>query len=477
MLITKKPERGAVRGVFSLLLALAMLWPSLAQEDGLGVLVNEEKALDGYTFIAPQVNSLAYIIDNEGRVIRQWDFGSSTREMHLLDSGNILVVRSARDIMDYTLMPKGYPPDGGFAEFTWDGELVWEYNFVDAELHQHHGIDVLPNGNIIAVVRKYYHIDDAIALGLDPAIVEAQFDGSELFLPDAIMEVDRVNSEIVWVWDPMDHLVQELDENLPNYGDVSLRPERIDINYQPYYLKGIANDQSAGAADWTHTNMVNYNPVLDQIVMSVRSFDELWIVDHNLTSEQAAGPSGDLLYRWGNPFTYGQGSLAEDRALFQQHDVQWIDEGLPGAGNILIYNNRNNLVKEDEISEAEYSSVIEISPPLREDGSYDWAADAQMIWQYGEGFFSHFISGVQRLPNGNTLITEGNAGRLIEVTLEGDVVWEFINPMIADGFASSVDELDPEARIRNWLFRARKYPAYHPGLAGKDLSPGAVIGE
>lgn len=450
---------------------------SFSQSHELGVIVNSEQAFDGYTFVAPQVNTLGYVIDNEGRVIQQWDFGHRTREMHLLDNGNVLVVRSAQHLMDYSLLPKGYPPDGGFAEYTWNGELVWEYNFVDAERHQHHGIDILPNGNILAVVRQYYSIDDAIAMGLNPVIAEEHFYGSRLFLPDTIMELDRATDDIIWIWDPFDHLIQEFDESLTNYGDVSEHPERIDINYQSYYLKGITPHQAAGAADWTHTNMVNYNPALDQIVMSVHSFDELWIVDHNLTSEDAAGPAGDLMYRWGNPFTYGQGSLAEDRKLFVQHDVQWIDEGLPGAGNILIYNNRNNLVTEDDIAEDEYSSVIEIRLPLLEDGSYDWSADAEIIWQYDKDFYSHFISGVQRLPNGNTLITEGRAGRLIEVTAEGEVVWEFINPMTDEGFASEGDEINRGLGIRNAIFRAHKYAADHPGLAGKDLTPGAVIGQ
>lgn len=450
--------------------------PNIAQNDELGVLVNTEQAYNGYTFIAPQVNSLAYVIDNEGRVIRQWDFGSRTREIHLLENGNLIVVRSAHDSMDFTLMPRGYPPDGGFAEFTWDGELLREFAFTDAERHHHHGIDILPNGNIIVVVRQYYHINEAIAMGLNPGIVAEHFGDIEFFLPDTIQEIDLASGEVVWRWDPMDHLIQDYDSILPNYGVVADNPQRININYQSYYLKGITPTQAAGAGNWTHTNVVNYNPILDQVAMSVRSFDEFWVVDHSITTEEAAGPAGDLLYRWGNPFAFGRGSLSEDRQLFQQHDVQWIDQGLPGAGNILIYNNRNNLTKEDVNGEDEYSSIIELRNPVLEDGSYDWTAEAEIIWQYDEDFFSPFISGVQRLPNGNTLITEGRAGRLIEVNAAGEVVWEFINPMTSDGFAGADDEIDRGEGINNAIFRARKYSPDHPGLAGKDLRPGVVIG-
>ena len=98
--------------------------------------------------------------------------------------------------------------------------------------------------------------------------------------------------------------------------------------------------------------------------------------------------------------------------------------------------------------------------PLRADGSYDWSQDAEIVWQYDDGFYSRIISGVQRLPNGNTLITEGTSGRLLEVTRAGEVVWEFISPVPAE---------------RNWIFRARKYPVNHPGLEGKDLKPGPLL--
>ena len=134
---------------------------------------------------------------------------------------------------------------------------------------------------------------------------------------------------------------------------------------------------------------------------------------------------------------------------------------MPGEGNLLLFNNRNNVVREQDRTEIEYSSILELKLPLLEDGRYDWNADTEVVWQYDQGFYSPFISGVQRLPNGNTLITEGTSGRLLEVTSDGEVVWEYLNPINEEG-------------IR--VFRARKYPADHPGLAGKDLTPGEVLG-
>lgn len=445
-----------------LILVLGIVSPGLAQESELGVLVNLEQALDGYTFIAPRDDGQAYVVDNAGGVIKEWDFGALTREIHFLESGNVVVVKGSNVELDKTYIGLGYPSDGAVAEYTWDGDLVWEYPFLDPTWRHHHGIDILPNGNFVAIVWDYYLLDEAIAMGLDPAIAAEIFPDDEAIFPDTIVEIDPASGDAVWEWRSWDHLVQNLDPDLPDYAEPSARPERLDINYHQYTAKDIPASWSAGPADWHHSNMVNYNPELDQIVMSVLRFDEFWVIDHGLTREEAAGPAGDLLYRWGNPFAYDGGHIVDDRQLFQQHDVQWIDEGMPGAGNILVYNNRNNLVRENEPSEDEYSSILEIKLPLLDDGSYDWSVDAEIVWQYDRDFYSRFISGVQRLPNGNTLITEGIPGRLIEVTPAGRVVWEFVNPTPAES---------------NRIFRARKYAADHPGFAGKDLTPGRLLSQ
>jgi hypothetical protein len=81
-------------------------------------------------------------------------------------------------------------------------------------------------------------------------------------------------------------------------------------------------------------NSVSYNAKLDQILISVRSFNEFWIIDHSVTTKEAAGHTGgrsgkggDLLYRWGNPSAYRAGKTS-DQKLFAQHDAHWIPEGL-----------------------------------------------------------------------------------------------------------------------------------------------------
>ena len=166
--------------------------------------------------------------------------------------------------------------------------------------------------------------------------------------------------EIVWQWHLWDHLVQDIDPSKANYGSVSGNPHLVDINY---YLTG---DGMGGVpADWTHFNSVQYNPELDQIVVSPREFGELWVIDRSTTTAEAAGRTGgragrggSLLYRWGNPAAYKSGTAADQR-LFYQHDPQWIRPGLPGAGNMLVFNNGWNL----NPNLPSYSSVIELTLP------------------------------------------------------------------------------------------------------------------
>src|SRR5439155_4849346 len=163
------------------------------------------------------------------------------------------------------------------------------------------------------------------------------------------------------------HLVQDHDQSKANYGDVAAHPELIDVNFgegamasivakkdELEKLKAIGyvgNTTTPGGkpapirADWLHCNAVSYNPDFDQIMLSSPEFNEIWIIDHGMTTAQAAGHKGgrygrggDLLYRWGNPRAYRAGST-KDQKLFFQHNAQWIPRGLPGEGHMLVFNN------------------------------------------------------------------------------------------------------------------------------------------
>ena len=455
-------RRSTKRLLLVLFILLVVVFPASAQVGlgrTVGVLVNTEAAYEGYTlFSSRQRPPLIYLMDNEGRIIHTWEIDntSGVLEAHLRDNGHLVIVTGSSNELSSIR-------DGRIQEYTWDNALVWEFRLARGR-RQHHGIDILPNGNILAIALNKRTVDEAAAMGLKPAF--SAILKKQPLLVDIIIEIDPLTNEIVWQWDMWDHLAQDFDADLPNYGQIAQHPHRIDINYQPR-LTGDMNRPG----DWMHTNAVHYHPELDQIVISVREFNELWIVDHSLSTAEATGPAGDLLWRWGNPAAYQQGDPVDDRQLFLHHDAQWIADGLPGAGNILIFNNQHVSADGEK-----YSSVLELKPPLRPDGSYDWEQDVEIVWSYkADGFYSSIVSGVQRLPNGNTLITEGWPGRLIEVSADGEVVWEFVNPVTARGLIKQGDPANPQGihfSQRNDLFRVRKHPLDHPSFAGRDMTPG-----
>ncbi len=175
-----------------------------------------------------------------------------------------------------------------------------------------------------------------------------------------------------------------------------------------------------------HTNSIDYNEQLDQILISVCYFNEIWVIDHRTTTLEAAGHTGgnsgkggDLLYRWGNPQVYDRGT-ASNQKLFLQHDATWIDEGCPGEGNILVFNNEVN----------HHSSVDEIVPPINNSEYYIEENNAygpvDPTWSYTDtGFYAGQFGGAIRLASGNTLITNGETGNLFEVTPEKTTIWQY----------------------------------------------------
>ena len=185
---------------------------------------------------------------------------------------------------------------------------------------------------------------------------------------------------------------------------------------------------------------------------------EIYVIDHSTNPYESAGheggrygKGGDILYRWGNPANYNRGT-AEDRMTYGQHDAQWIREGLAGAGNILLFNNGR--------ASRPYSTVVEFVPPLQADGGYSLEegkayGPVELAWEYDpeppERFYSFFVSGAQRLPNGNTLVLQGAGAKLREVTPEGEIVWEYRDTDYGDR--------------PGVMFRANKYPPDHPGIS------------
>ncbi|MBN1457590.1 MAG: aryl-sulfate sulfotransferase [Sedimentisphaerales bacterium] len=438
------------------ILTLITLNPALAQDEKTGLIRNEKGTFDGFTLFTPLSSTSTYLIDIKGNVVHTWQSDHTPgQSVYLLEDGHLLRAANLGRIMGGGTFYGG-GVGGGVQKFNWDGDVVWEFFYSDDQHCLHHDIEPMPNGNILMLAWEKKTKEQAIAAGRDPESV-----GDQLW-PDHIIEVKpegKNGGEVVWQWHVWDHLIQDYDPRKSNYSSIAEHPELIDINYDTQamqlppaqlqrlrsigYVSGPAKpDKRHGSnPDWNHTNSIAYNAELDQIALSVLSFNEVWIIDHSTTIQQAAGHTGgkygkggDILYRWGNPQAYKTGT-SKDQKLFGQHDVTWIERGSPGAGDLLLFNNG------DRRGGRNYSSVDQISPPINKEGGYDRDAGKPFgpkkpTWVYTaenkSDFFSSHISGAQRLPNGNTLVCSGEGGQFFEVTATGRTVWEYISPFVSE---------------------------------------------
>jgi hypothetical protein len=431
--------------------------PVSAQEHTSGLFVYEVESFDGYTLFCPGKSTTTYLIDNYGRVVHTWESDYfPNNSVYLLENGNLL-------------RPCKFPGGGAIEEIAWDGSVVWFYENNGAGDEQHHDIEPMPNGNVLALIREDKTGAEAVAAGRNPALLN-----NDALTPEYIAEIQPdgpTGGNVVWEWHFWDHLIQDFDPGQGNHGVVADHPELVDINFMKH-----------ARADWIHANAVEYNPVLDQIVICSYNLCEIYVIDHSTTTHEASshsgglrGVGGDILYRWGNPQAYRAGS-GSDKKFFGQHDAQWIPPGYPGESNILVYNNGINRPG------LEYSTVDEIIAPVDENGDYPQPSSGaphgptEQEWIYAadppESFYSGIISGAHRLSNGNTVVCCGIEGRFFEVTPEGGVVWEYINPATEFGPAVQGEEISYRS---NTVFRCTRYAPDYPGLDGRDLTPGGYI--
>lgn len=430
---------------------------NISAQQTIGLYFNEEAAFDGYTLLAPSSSKITYLMNNCGEVVHSWQSNHNPGKLaFLLENGNLL--RPAQ-------IPNENFNGGGSAGkielFNWNGNLLWSYVYSDNLKHSHHDVEMLPNGNILMIAWEYRSEEEAIENGRNPESL-----ASDQLWPTQIIEIKPKgfnDAEIIWEWHLWDHLIQDYDPTKLNFGLVSAHPELFDINF----------DNGTGQPDWVHANGIDYNEDLDQILISSRHLNEIWIIDHSTTTEEAAsheggiyGKGGDFLYRYGNPQAYQQGTIA-DQKLFGQHDPRWIEEGYLDAGKIMFYNNGLNR------PQGLYSTVEVIEPPMDNMGNYILGTDNvygpdTVDWLYPEvpdlSFFSSNISGANRLPNGNTLICEGRFGDIFEVTPEGEVVWRYICPI---GVFGPLGQGNPA--IANSVFQAFRYAPSYPAFEDKEL--------
>jgi hypothetical protein len=455
-----------------------------------GLTITTDGLAEGYVLFAVPNSASVYLINRKGEVVHEWKGNYGVLNAYLQDDGSL--VQNASD-PDFPVFAAG-GECGRLQKITWDSKILWDFEYADEHAHVHHDFNVMPNGHILAIAWEAKTAQEVLAAGRNPKLIPKAG-----LWPDKIIEIepiDETHGKIVWEWHIWDHLIQDYDNKKANYGNPADHPELMDINVGDTLPAQISKDSMAilkkqGRAwrnqtpenmgsDIYHVNAIKYNAELDQIAFSSPHLSEVFIIDHSTTTKEAAGhkggrwgKGGDFLYRWGNPQNYRRGD-STTRELYGQHDIRWIEKGKPGKGHLMVFN--NDIHYRDSMN---YSMIYEFVPPTDEKGNYVIEkgkpyGPEKPVWSYMApdtiSFWSSFISGAQRMNNGNTFINEGAKGRFFEVTKDGKIVWEYLDPYRGDIRRPNGDPM-PAMPMTFIEFRGTFIPADHPALANRKLEP------
>mmetsp|Transcript_25606 Transcript_25606/g.64548 ORF Transcript_25606/g.64548 Transcript_25606/m.64548 type:complete len:494 (+) Transcript_25606:98-1579(+) len=459
-----------------------------------GVVVRDDNRVQpGYTLIS--AGRETYLIDEAGRVVHEWRSTSQVSVAYLLPNGHLLRDGSDDDGAHMT----GLGGDAGcIEEVTWENEVVWRFSKMPADTHlTHHDLEPMPNGNVLALCWR--RVPSGDVPGRKPDLMP---DGE--VWDNIVIEIQpngMGGADEVWRWSFFDHLLQvHRTEGTPGSTPRD-NPHLMHVNFCPQGgLHGVRNRNTlfpdckkrcrnmrhtattayedtpgkTGEKDWLHCNSVSYCPSRNHILININVLSEMVIIDKGAPDD---GMFQGFRWRWGNPASYDCGTRV-DQKLFAPHYANFIEEGLPGAGNVLVFNNGRG---PDRL----WSTVDEITPTESEpfSGIYTRSigqafGPEEPCWSYGprlgrkDSFFCSYLSSAHRLPNGNTLICQGPQGIVFEITSEGDEVWRYINPVCNDlGTVSVTRQGDSRTEGSYSLCLARKYAPGFEAFVGRDLVP------
>ena len=294
------------------------------------------------------------------------------------------------------------------------GERVWIW-----EGWYHHDFHMVDDDTIVLLIARI----EPVMPGFYPEGGEPKDTRN-----DVVLCINR-KGDVLWEFAFRDH-IEELHalSGLPKPVQYATLGQRGEIIKRP-------------VGDWAHTNTIEVLPDTPagqkderfragNILFSFRSLDIIGVADVE---------KNEMVWAWGLGVLDGQ------------HQPIMTD-----TGTILIYDNG---------TARGYSAAVEIDPTTDEE-----------VWRYEDrtGFFSAYRSGVQRLPNGNTLICESDAGRIFEVTADKEIVWDYYSPFLGQGPDNQGRHVYRATRYTDdqveALFAARKdekivavaYPNHHP---------------
>jgi hypothetical protein len=434
---TLRTAAGAMLG--SLLATAAMAGPSVFPA---GVTSYDPlRAYNGYVLFSGQ-DKQTHLIDMNGNEVHRW--AQEGFPPVLLDPA-LAGGKRGHILLQTASQPGTFAAGNGLnnksiGELDWDGNTVWQWGagaqdaYASAQLEsdgapggaakQHHDWRRLPNGNTLVLANLVHPV--------------AGFSAPQL-LDDVIYEVTPTGA-IAWKWTASEHL----DEF--GFSAAALKLVRA---AQPRNKEGavdylhVNNMSVLGPNKWFEQGDARFNP--DNILIDSREANFIVIIDKK---------TGKVVWRLGPDYPAAQSDRVPRPVdqIIGQHDAHLIGRGLPGAGNLLVFDNQGE-AGYPHVSPGlfPHSRVLEIDPVSK-----------QVVWQYtatdsGQpqwNFYSAFISSARRLPNGNTLIDEGMHGRFFQVTPSGDIVWEYVSPYFS---ASAIGGGGKQVRT-NWVYRAQPVP-------------------
>ncbi|MDO6729186.1 aryl-sulfate sulfotransferase [Marinovum sp. 2_MG-2023] len=405
------------------------------------------------------------LMDEHGKVAHVWPTPQRLPEAtvtYLLDDGNLLRTTCKHD---WLTMDGQFPigANGTVSIVAPDGRVLWEWSNLEfGKEALHHDVEMMPNGNILAISWDILTAEQARARGW------AQQGARDRIVLDKIYELKpdlaTGGTDVVWCWRMVDHIVQNRDATAPGFGNPADHPEKIDINWPQL------DEIQFNSGQLLHTNAVSYNEKDDVILISSAIFGEIWAIDHSTTAQEVMGSTGgrygrggDLIWRWGNPQTWGQGG-PEDQELFWQHDAHWLRDDVPHQGDVLVFNNGMRRSAEGSAEYGQicmgmitgaYSDILEISLPRDANGMFVMGEGPFIEWSFNtdgaEDIYSPFMSNAQRQRNGNTLMVQACDKRIVEVTADDEIVLDF--------------HVGGPGR----MYRIYKYPRDHPGIRALGL--------
>jgi hypothetical protein len=391
-----------------------------------------DKCWNGYTVLQCMQYG-AVLVDMNGNTVRRWKNLVGLPSANKIFPGGYIMGSTGQRNPRF-----GYQDNINLVQMDWEGNIVWQFDKYDLVrdphrkrtwmARQHH--DYQRDGNPVG----YYvpgmepRVDGGNTLIVCHKNLKNPEISEKLLVDDSIIEVTW-DGEIIWEW--------ACNEHFSEFGFSEEAKNTLARN------PGIV-PAGGGMGDWMHLNSVSklgpnkwyssgdtrFHP--ENLIWSGRETNILAILEKE---------TGKIIWQVGPDYTATE-PLRELRQIIGPHHVHIIPEGLPGAGNVLVYDNggmagygapnpgsidgRRNALRD-------YSRVIEFDPVTLEIAWQYPSRESLMGPGFGGRLYSSFMCSAQRLLNGNTLITEGVTGRIIEVNTEGETVWEFVSPFPGRG--------------------------------------------